>query len=267
MTRITAHLPAFDDAARARRQTDLANQKDNWLRQMEMAQLNDMNKPGAKDARDDAPADAWREPAAAAAQEKATAAASTAQAAPHATRAPVNGQFAALAPGLAAPLRPGQSPALVPVFTATLARPAGIDAAHPGASQPTQRPGMVGLPAGATELASDAPLDAADAAPHAGADDEARLQQQRQFQKRMMHLTGSGQEVKLWIRDSALGQAQSMELVYRMAGDMAGMGLRLAGATINGKPALRENASAPFADSLDAEPHSPITTQEKHHGA
>ena len=57
-----------------------------------------------------------------------------------------------------------------------------------------------------------------------------------------MHVTGEGEDVKLWIRDSKLNAAQTQNLVYRLAGDIAGMGMRLKDATVNGKLAFRSEA-------------------------
>jgi hypothetical protein len=76
------------------------------------------------------------------------------------------------------------------------------------------------------------------------------------WQKRVMHLTGDGDDVKLWIRDGELSPAQTQQLVARLAGDVAAMGLRLKEATVNGKPALR----APRHDDGPAEAFVPPIT-------
>jgi hypothetical protein len=76
------------------------------------------------------------------------------------------------------------------------------------------------------------------------------------WQKRVMHLTGDGDDVKLWIRDGELSPAQTQQLVARLAGDVAAMGLRLKEATVNGKPALR----APRHDDAPAEAFVPPIT-------
>jgi hypothetical protein len=68
------------------------------------------------------------------------------------------------------------------------------------------------------------------------------------WQKRVMHLTGDGDDVQLWIRDGELSPAQTQQLVARLAGDVAAMGLRLKEATVNGKPTLR----APAAEESEA---------------
>jgi hypothetical protein len=72
------------------------------------------------------------------------------------------------------------------------------------------------------------------------------LQEKPTWQKRLMHMTADGEDVKLWIRDTKLGTAQSQNLVYRLAGEIANMGLRLKDATVNGKLAFRS------ADDTDA---------------
>ncbi|RSZ56291.1 hypothetical protein EJB06_25695, partial [Massilia atriviolacea] len=58
MTKISAYIAAPDDKTAATRQADAANQRDSWLRQMELAQLAEMGKAGAAQGRADARAPA-----------------------------------------------------------------------------------------------------------------------------------------------------------------------------------------------------------------
>jgi hypothetical protein len=78
-----------------------------------------------------------------------------------------------------------------------------------------------------------------------------------EWQKRVMHLTGDGDDVRLWIRDGELSPAQTQQLVARLAGDVAAMGLRLTQATVNGKPTLR----APRADRTPSAPAAEASVQ------
>ncbi|WP_164558036.1 hypothetical protein, partial [Massilia atriviolacea] len=127
--------------------------------------------------------------------------------------------------------------------------------------------------------ASSTEADAQEAAPaRQGADSDAELGEKPAWEKRMMHLTGDGKDVDVWIRDGELDPAQSMSLIYRLAGDMASAGLRLKGATVNGKPALRPGDTVPagarpaFAQALEADQPAaqdaptPITPTGNHHG-
>lgn len=56
------------------------------------------------------------------------------------------------------------------------------------------------------------------------------------WKPRLLHVTGQGDEVELWIRDTKLSQSQSAALIARIAADIGQFGLRLRGASLNGKP-------------------------------
>lgn len=298
MTKISGLPPGFDDAARARGQADVANQHDSWLRQMELAQMSDMNRtgvrqghaaPGARPATPRAPvapvaqaaqaAQAVRaEPKApqrsAERQQQATQERDPRTPAAMRTDAAMPQQAGNVSIAPAQPV-PGSVPTIVAAMPASVAasiaaRATATEGGSPAAGehQPV-RAGLAAILPGAMTPPDSARLETAEGetAPQAASEHESMPDAPREFQKRMMHLTGSGQDVKLWIRDSALGQAQSLELVYRMAGDMATMGLRLKGATINGKPALPADHPEPHADSIDAAPPTLISKLENNHGA
>jgi hypothetical protein len=70
---------------------------------------------------------------------------------------------------------------------------------------------------------------------------DGNLQDKPTWQKRMLHITTEGNDAYVWIRDAALDPSMSSALVARLVTDLAQMGLRMTGATINGKSALRES--------------------------
>lgn len=336
----------FDDKPVVQRQADAANQRESWLRQMELAQLTDMGKagvtaPGAQPApvrlptaplrampqpqqgqqHDDDKAEqrteeypAEREAAAQQAraevqdsvpdngQVRAEAAppAAGSDAAPVAAGTPAAAASAASHPQasashvLAAATTDGAVAAPVPgAAVSVIAAPAATAAAatvmagtpHAGAAV-THDGDALTAPAAALREASRALAGAAPhpgELPHAEADapdapapaargEEEQFADKPVWQKRMMHLNGKGDDVDLYIRDSALDAAESQKIIARVAADMAGMGLRLKGATVNGKPALRpDDARAAAALDLDTEPdsdphHTPITFSGKNHG-
>jgi hypothetical protein len=285
VTKIDAYLPPQDELSAATRRTDAANQRDNWLRQMELAQMAQMGArsgPATQAARPalapfaQAPMHAPLRPAdgrdkdaarqAADGPDAGSAAANGAGAPRQDSRgnaddtAPMTDDDDAGTAGAPAPAAAGLSP--VPTAPAAgLAADAlsgGAPLAAAGAGfAPATLPGVqrgvleglapapvgplaVGVAAGlrpqqaALAAQADAPEAAEAPAPGADAASDAP-----DWQKRMMHLTGDGDDVKLWIRDGELSPAQSQQLVARLAADVAAMGLRLKEATVNGKPALR----------------------------
>ena len=284
MTTINGFMPRLDDAAPTLRQSDQANHRDSWLRQMELAQVNDMNQATA-------PAGAARQPAPTRPPLAVSAAghAPKAQAPTDAASQASQGQGAG-ATAQTGMMRDRTAPGRTGLATSTAS---GMPAALAGApvsglAQPTPRgsaeldqsavsPGTAELLQGAHSgsgrgyvvsagSATPAQADGDAAESPAAAATDAQLQKQQQFDKRMMHLTGSGDDVNLWIRDSALTQAQSLALVQRMAADVASQGLRLKGATVNGKNALLESR-APRVDPTNASALPPIPTTKDHHGA
>ena len=92
------------------------------------------------------------------------------------------------------------------------------------------------------------------------------------WQKRLMHVSQNGQDVSLSIRDTSLQPAQSAQIVYRMAADVAQSGLRLRNATVNGKQILKQTGGdssievdAPAddaAEALDAPERAHFTTSQ-----
>lgn len=125
------------------------------------------------------------------------------------------------------------------------------------------RPGLPGAPTKAIpreeETQQEEPA-------HASAPEhEAPLGDKPLWQKRMMHLTGKDQDIRLWIRDNELSQTQSSNLVYRLANDMASMGLRLKSATVNGKPALRAGAEPETDTETTETTETTILNAKEHH--
>ena len=287
MTTIAPFLPPQDELSASARRVDAANQRDNWLRQMELAQMGQMgatpgpaapppraamtslaqapmhaalhpaareDSAGASDAPDEPNAEAAHDGGAAHAgqgrqahdharmtEDDGAEAASTAAAAVALTAATPPAQPLAVgaAPGAAA--EPAGLPAggLAPAM-APGAVQGGADASLPLAAAPQATGLAVSLTAAlrapqATPAESNAAAEAPEA-PSSGADAAGEAPD---WQKRMMHLTGDGDDIQLWIRDGELSPAQSQQLVARLAADVAAMGLRLKEATVNGKPALR----------------------------
>ncbi|NHZ89940.1 hypothetical protein F2P45_13090 [Massilia sp. CCM 8733] len=346
MTKISAFIAVADDKSAATRQADAANQRESWLRQMELAQLAGMGKAGAARDRSDAKLAAaapaalrpmpQAERAVQRAEERARDAApdertndagqqggdsvrAAADRAPDAApQAPAHATAAAHAPPAtqqdaqacvaqaASVITPGPAARTLQA-AAILSAPATANAPAPGApgtGMALAAAAAAGGRAGALQLAREntAPAlppvavrepvrlsaalaartedgDAHEAAPaRQAADTDAELGDKPVWEKRLMHLTGNGKDVDLWIRDGELDPAQSMSLLYRLAGDMASAGLRLKGATINGKPLLRAGAALAagarpdFAQALDTDEAAahdsaaPITPTGNHHG-
>jgi hypothetical protein len=300
VTKINAYTAAFDAKSAPARLTDAANQRDSWLRQMELAQLAEMGKAGESHdgsaANFKAPAPALRpmpharrtqqEQAGADGQGQATA--PPGQAAPRdeaasqaaqtradeagadtgaSAEAGTGGSTAGAAQNgqLRTPRSDGGSAlAVVATPTPVPATPAGAAAAAtaPLAATTVQvmQRSAARAPAGVGETAAPPAEPGPEAenpeqpAAHAGREEPAA--DKPNWQKRMMHLSGKGKDVDVWIRDAQLGAQQTASLVYRLAGDMASMGLRLKGATVNGKPVRGETASpaACFAEELETPP-------------
>ena len=322
MSKITAYTAAFDDKSAPARQADAANQRESWLRQMELAQLNGMTssagKPRAAPAAMQPPPSALRpmpqarqgaahDSAESARQERrdapqddsgappdlhAPAVQATTQAAAQAAmQAPPAQAVSAAPPEVAATAGAATAPQLIsgpqnaPAAVAGALARGPLAAATPAASatlmpaMATAAPGaIVGAGAGQAVLrslvrpgltmpAGEGAAPNLESAPEPAAPEAAPLPEHQQplaekpvWQKRMMHLTGSGQEVDVWIRDSALDAQQSAGLVARLAGDMAGAGLRLKGVTVNGKAAAHSDAQpAPpsFWAGADVPPETP----------
>lgn len=299
MTRIEPYLPPQDEPSASARRVDAANQRDNWLRQMELAQMGQMGAAPAPAAPAQRPAmtplaQAPMRAALHPAGHQDTAGTSDAprdadaEAAPDAgvdhdekpvqaddaarmtdddgATAGVAANAAAAAAALAAtqptPIGAGPGYAAEPAggiagAAAGPALPMAQDAlrgAADGVLPPAAQPQAVGL-AAALRAAQATPAESAASAealdpPAPGADGASEAPD---WQKRMMHLTGDGDDVQLWIRDGELSPAQSQQLVARLAADVAAMGLRLKEATVNGKPALRAAVRHAGAIETDAD--------------
>jgi hypothetical protein len=281
MTTIAAYAAGQDDLSPGTRRVDAANQRDAWLRQMELAQLAGMggtpvhaaptaaqpgraagssalapsaaqvaHRPAARDATVDVGAGPDAAPAASAGRPDDAGPGS------RAAGRPADDDTAAITDPLAAaaPAHPPQADvvraddtiadlaALPPALTnpAQAAVTAGADALR--AAAPAVTPAVT--PAVAAVAPLRASLPAAPAAKAPSPHDAPETGEAPDWQKRVMHLTGDGDDVQLWIRDGELSPAQTQQLVARLAGDVAAMGLRLKEATVNGKPALRAPAAA-----------------------
>jgi hypothetical protein len=301
VTKIDPNPTLFGDMASSARRGEADNQRDNWLRQMELAQLAEMGRGAMPPASPKAgahsihsmlqPGAAQPHPAARAtaapSEPEHSSATGAAREHSHADGAPSDEQESGTASA-----KDGSEPddssrpaaATLPQVSVLAAVPAGASLAaqanaitaapsmrnsalpdvagqrlQPQIAALTARAALPGtLPPRAAEAETqEAPADAHEAADSAQPD----------WQKRMLHLTGQGDDVAVWIRDQELTPAQSQLLLARVAADVAGMGLRLKGATINGKPALRDGVAEPdhpAAGSDDGAPLIPSTTEQQH---
>jgi hypothetical protein len=327
VTKIDPYIAAFDDpAAVARRaDADADNRRDNWQRQMELAQIGQMaggvtapavqptglhahwaplagaataspaatstgrdtshaTQDAAKDrAADDGPASARQGAGAHEDADGASRALDEDDGAAAADAGTLPGRLAPLTAGGAAPLAAAPPPAMAQpaalsgagsaavALAAAALSGAGSAAVVPAAAAQAPAP-LSGVPPFASAAALHAvlppPASAQGEAPEPpaagrpGADAA-----QPDWQKRMLHLTGQADDVAVWIRDQDLTPAQSQLLLARVAADVAGMGLRLKGATINGKPVLR--AGVPEQDQRaglgdDGPPLIHPTTEQQH---
>lgn len=281
MTKITAHLPGLDEKSQLARQTDAANQRDSWLRQMELAQLSGMGKmdgvqPSSAKTSLTAPSASWS----AILQPHATNPTENRSHVPAHTlaqtgHAVVQAGDQSAAPGSAQPRdsavtrihdamqtsvepngEPGRAPIRAPIgdaaTSAVMSARAGAAQALPaqrnseapaGQATPSRVQPLPVLPIAMTadsEL-QDAKVTDGEATQEETSTADSSLEEKSTWQKRMMHMTGEGEDVKLWIRDNELDATQSQDLVVRLASDIAGMGMRLKDATVNGKLAFRSD--------------------------
>ena len=347
MTRISAYLQGTDEKSRLAQQADASNQRESWLRQMELAQLAGMNQSGTSHGTGTEQHQAFKPklqimPQA---QPSADRPAPSTQASGHAGSAADNREHGRAnpdaagnhtaqedahsataehaqptasgstqdnnasgnsvsegtprqdrGPGQATDIRTAAYQASLPVSAETAnqavsaAAMAGMSAAQAGATHAL--PGVqnveasviqaiqarpISLPDLSASMADGNEQDAASDLEEAGQEPavaDSQLEERPTWQKRMMHLTGEGQDVDVWIRDSELGASQSQNLISRLAGDIASMGMRLKGATINGKLAFRSSAAtqgrarltSADENSTDSKNHSIVTTTEEDHG-
>ncbi|WP_332879672.1 hypothetical protein [Massilia sp. S19_KUP03_FR1] len=257
MTTIESAAPGPDAFSSGPRRVDTANQRAAWLRQMELVQMAGMKSTPAAAAPPPlratstapAPAPTHDGEGAATGHRASVPAAHDSSTAARADRAGDPPAARAVTPVAAVPAEsmrrasgsaPGAVPApvLLPVTPRSVA-PAGVVI---GAVAAVRAPLPRALPS--------APGRADPPDPGAAPD----------YQKQRMHLTGEGDDVKLWIRDGALAPATSQQLVARLAGDVAAMGLRLKQASINGKPALFA-AAVPATGTAPLQPIIHPTTE------
>jgi len=305
MTKIgaTPHVP--DEGAQLIRQTDVATQRDSWLRQMELAQLSDMNRAGTPYEREvlahkpaaqhkqeqsresgrlttgghetnsrpgDIPGKGKLRPLLPKAEQ---AVAASAPANNNASTSPVadsgkpmqefsttNGQHAShaagdISVGIVASFKPFARPALPAAQGGAMVDAAAMALAtrsSPIQAHMASEPVQVALPrpqampvSGAAAVTNGMPEAGAEHAETAQAEPasaDAQLQEKPEWQDRMMHMTGDDQNVNVWIRDQALDGSQTSALIYRLASDMASVGMRLNGATINGRSVYRSTTTS-----------------------
>lgn len=235
MSSIDAYRAGPEERPANMRRIDAVNQRDAWLRQMETAQLAGMHQRAP-----DAPAaQAGRLHHSALAPTASQVVKPSASASPHseaspadsplddAASAPASHAAGAVASGhnVTSAGMHGQTAATGDAKAAAARMAASLRA--PGAALPVT-PALRGRP-------SAAPRQEPETARNAEPD----TSQPPTWHKRIMHLTGDGDDVQLWIRDGKLSPAASQQLVARLSCEVADMGLRLKQATINGKPALR----------------------------
>lgn len=99
--------------------------------------------------------------------------------------------------------------------------------------------------------------------------DEQNDVENTEWQKRLIHVAQEGSDVSVSIRDSTLDLHQSTQIVARLAGDAAQSGLRLKNATVNGRTYVKlarntnnSNASLKKSDLTARLSTSFIETQE-----
>ncbi|MFZ6659033.1 hypothetical protein [Undibacterium sp. TJN19] len=71
-----------------------------------------------------------------------------------------------------------------------------------------------------------------------------QLQDKQAWEKRMMHLITEGKNVNVWIRDQNIETSQTPQLISRLVSEMAASGMRLNGASVNGKLVFKNEEDA-----------------------
>lgn len=261
MISIGAHASGVDGHSTPSRQADGGNPHADWLRQMELAQLQAMHAASTAPDAPTAPAPSVPaaqtvEPRHRAASVNAPASAPEAAAVPPAP-APALAGAATELPIATALARPAAPAAFSHVMAGTLPRFAPLPTSVLAAS-------VVPAPQPALPLQGTAPLAAVASDSNVAlptSDDNASARADLpQWQAQHMHLRTEDGDVQLWIRDAALQTQQTQQLLLRLAGDMASAGLRLKAATVNGKLAYTtapdaDAASAAFISHLKENPH------------
>lgn len=260
MTSISSFMRSAGGRAAAQNPSETANQRDSWLRQMEFAQVADMNRAGAH-----APAATSARPSV---QPLQSVLPTAARPVPHASDHPAQSQGNDTARAArAATASIGNS------ATATSSVPDEGSAATPTAAS-TAGPSAAAQPFEKAIAATTAALTrqlrlafgsatqtrSEGASPEEAVHGETAAGEAPEWEERKIHFSGQGQEVDVWIRDSALTASASTPLLAQLAQEMAGMGLRMKNVTINGKAVHTERKAPP------AQPEHSIHQPEKTHG-
>lgn len=247
MTSISSFMPPASERAPAQNPSETANQRDSWLRQMELAQVASMNEAGAH-----AAVSPSARPAAQRLQSVLTPAA---RPAPQTMDGPAQLQCH----GMAQALREGQARAGTPAIardrmlsevTACLSVAASA-VSPPAAGAERQLEQTTATTAAALTRQLRLAFGSAPQIQTAGGSEEAPVHGETaageapQWEERKIHFSGQGQDVDVWIRDSALTESASTPLLAQLAQEMAGMGLRMKNVTINGKAVHTEREAPP----------------------
>lgn len=301
MTEISSFIQGFDDRSQLERQVDAANQRNNWLRQMELAQWAEMNKNNelheAGGKRDGSRQGALR--VSTPDESQCSSILATTGNSPDATThtqktssdMTENGDLTEVsatmhdtpissvgwtARDMAVLLSAGKCPETrTPTEAVTAMVAAHTDGIQTRTSQQSIDVSVMqsallsplSLP-GKLASTKDGNLRDAKSGETASLPTEAQQSEAPTWQKRLLHVTGDGQDVAVWIRDSELDLTESSTLVSRLAGEFSDSGLRLKRVTVNGKLEYRANdPNLPDDDHFmkttreqEMEPKNPITT-------
>jgi len=236
---ISNFMPPPDGRPLAVRPSETANQRDSWLRQMELGLVAEMNQAHAHAASPAAarpavqPLQPVLPPASRPAPQMAGGQAPAAPAQCH-DRSVADGVPAGTPAGAADGPVQGAMPAQQLAMT-TAARPVAARAGEQVLAETTaalSRQLRLQLAAFVSQKGAALAEDPGSAAPQHG---EAAAGEAPAWEERKIHFTGQGQDVDVWIRDSALTAPSSATVLAQLAQEMAGMGLRMKNVTINGK--------------------------------
>jgi len=260
---ISNFMPPPDGRPLAVRPSETANQRDSWLRQMELGLVAEMNQAHAHAASPAAvrpaaqPLQPVLPPASRPAPQMAGGQVPAAPAQCH-DRSVADGVPAAPA-GAAARLVQGAMPAQQPAM-GTAAQPVTARAGEQVLAETTaalSRQLRLQLAAFVSQKGAALAEDPGSAAPQHG---EAAAGEAPAWEERKIHFTGQGQDVDVWIRDSALTAPSSATVLAQLAQEIAGMGLRMKNVTINGK-LVETDGKTPAAEQQPR-----INHPEKTHG-
>lgn len=245
MTSISSFMPPAGERTAAQNPSETANQRDSWLRQMEFAQVTDMNQAGTH-----AAAAAIARPAPQRLQSVLPPAARPAPQTPDGSAQPVCHDVAQQLNSVrvnASNSATGKNSTLPEVPAQMSASAAAASSAS--AAQPVEEAIATTVAALTRQLwlafgsaARTQPAGASEEAPELG---ETAAGEAPQWEERKIHFSGQGQDVDVWIRDSALTASAGTPLLAQLAQEMAGMGLRMKNVTINGKAVHTERETPP----------------------